>query len=123
MSKTITNARIKHRVDSTANWNTKNPILYKGEIGLEILTATTFRVKFGNGLQAWKDLPYLADTEILAKIQALADAAKSSADAAATSEANAKSSADSAASINKQIIDDAYGFSVVDGGLNATYDE
>ena len=47
--------RIVTRNDTSANWQEKNPILLKGEQGI----ATDLnKVKFGDGVTAWNDLPY-----------------------------------------------------------------
>lgn len=43
------------RNDTAANWTTANPILLKGECGLEL---DTLRLKFGDGVKAWNELPY-----------------------------------------------------------------
>lgn len=48
-------ARIQVRRGTAAQWTTTNPTLTSGEPGFE--TDTGF-VKWGNGLQAWNDLPY-----------------------------------------------------------------
>ena len=49
------NIRIQLRNDTAENWNTKNPLLLKGEMGVEIDTGKT---KIGNGTARWKDLKY-----------------------------------------------------------------
>ena len=61
MSKEIT-AKIKNRADTAANWTSANPILSKGEIGLE---TDTNKFKFGDGITAWNSLNYL-DAEVIA---------------------------------------------------------
>ncbi|MBR3645047.1 MAG: hypothetical protein IKN54_01390 [Lachnospiraceae bacterium] len=58
MAKTLLNARIKHRTDTTANWTSHNPKLFKGEFALE-QTNTGFKFKVGDGVHFWNDLPYL----------------------------------------------------------------
>ena len=64
--KTI-NTRIQLRNDLAATWTTKNPVLNKGEIGIEI---DTRKMKVGDGKTAWKALSYMgADAnDILAVI-------------------------------------------------------
>ena len=47
--------RIQFRRDTAARWETINPILMEGEIGLEI---DTHRAKMGNGIDAWNVLEY-----------------------------------------------------------------
>ena len=51
--------KILLRNDTKANWVAVNPVLGKGEIGIE---SDTRLFKFGDGVTAWKDLKY-ADTE------------------------------------------------------------
>lgn len=43
------------RTDTTGNWRTANPVLLRGEIGIE---DDTGRLKIGDGKTEWKDLPY-----------------------------------------------------------------
>ena len=47
--------RIQLRRDTADNWDRVNPILEDGEPGLDI---TTNQVKYGDGANAWVDLPY-----------------------------------------------------------------
>lgn len=49
------NIRIQLRNDTAENWNTQNPVLLKGEMGVEFDTGKT---KIGNGTAHWKDLKY-----------------------------------------------------------------
>lgn len=49
------NARIRLRRGSAAQWQTHNPTLLPGEVGLD-LTNRTYKV--GNGIDAWNDLPF-----------------------------------------------------------------
>ena len=49
------NIRIQLRNDTAENWTTQNPILLKGEMGVEIDTGKT---KIGNGIDDWKTLKY-----------------------------------------------------------------
>lgn len=46
---------IQIRRDTTVNWVIVNPILAEGEFGKEIDTG---RIKNGDGVTAWNDLPY-----------------------------------------------------------------
>ena len=64
--KTI-NTRIQLRNDLAATWHSKNPVLNKGEIGIEI---DTRKMKVGDGKTAWDALSYMgADAnDILAVI-------------------------------------------------------
>lgn len=48
------------RNDSAANWETQNPVLGKGECGIELDTNNKpIKFKFGDGKTAWKDLAYV----------------------------------------------------------------
>jgi hypothetical protein len=55
MSNQTLNARMVQRNDTAANWTTTNPVLLKGEMGVEIDTA---KVKFGDGVSTWTALGY-----------------------------------------------------------------
>ena len=43
------------RIDSTKNWEKANPILSRGEIGVD---ENKMNIKVGNGDKAWNDLTY-----------------------------------------------------------------
>lgn len=47
--------RIVLRNDTVAKWSSSNPVLLKGEMGVE---SDTGKFKFGDGVTAWNDLPY-----------------------------------------------------------------
>ena len=49
------NIRIQLRNDTAENWTTKNPLLLKGEMGVEI---DTKKIKIGNGTDRWTALEY-----------------------------------------------------------------
>ena len=49
---------IKIRRDTTTNWESTNPILADGELGLDI---TVDQLKVGDGTTAWLDLPYMTN--------------------------------------------------------------
>lgn len=49
------NIRIQLRNDTAENWTTQNPVLLKGEMGVEIDTGKT---KIGNGTDRWETLKY-----------------------------------------------------------------
>lgn len=49
------NIRIQLRNDTAENWTARNPVLLKGEMGVEIDTGKT---KIGNGTDDWKTLKY-----------------------------------------------------------------
>lgn len=54
MDKTM-NLRILLRNDTAENWVLANPILGKGEMGIEI---DTHKFKIGDGITPWNLLPY-----------------------------------------------------------------
>ena len=59
----LNNVRIAHKNDTKSNWATKNPVLLKGEIGIEFdpsVTDNSYVVKFkiGDGTSNWADLGY-----------------------------------------------------------------
>ena len=47
--------KIALRNDTAANWQSANPILLKGEVGIEIDTS---KIKIGDGTTAWNELTY-----------------------------------------------------------------
>ena len=49
--------KVRLRTDSAVNWLNANPILLKGEIGIE---EDMGRIKIGNGKSPWAVLPYFA---------------------------------------------------------------
>lgn len=55
MPNTTLKTRLIIKNDSAENWTTKNPVLLKGELGIEI---DTNLFKIGDGLTAWTALPY-----------------------------------------------------------------
>lgn len=50
--------QIQFRRDTTANWESCNPVLLLGELGLEFKEDGTRLFKIGDGNTAWTDLPY-----------------------------------------------------------------
>ena len=60
------NTRIVLRHDTAANWTVHNPVLLLGEAGYE---TDTQKLKFGDGTNAWADLPYFGEeAESVAKV-------------------------------------------------------
>ena len=60
MANKTLNSRIIIRNATSAEWTEKNPILMKGEIGLE-MDASPIRFKVGDGKTAWTGLGYVYD--------------------------------------------------------------
>jgi hypothetical protein len=62
--------KLQQRSDIEANWELHNPVLLKGEVAFSI---DIYNLKIGDGVTAWKDLPYymepLTDDEISALCQ------------------------------------------------------
>ena len=66
MSKTL-NTKILLRNDTYSNWQTDNPTLAKGEIGVAIITqngVTIKNFKIGDGVTPWNDLSWDSTTFI-----------------------------------------------------------
>ena len=55
MAEKVFTTRIQLRNDTAANWTERNPILSKGEMGIEI---DTKKFKFGDGAKHWTELDY-----------------------------------------------------------------
>ena len=53
--KTLSGVQILMRNDTATNWTTNNPVLGKGEMGVEINTG---KFKFGDGTKTWTALGY-----------------------------------------------------------------
>jgi hypothetical protein len=49
----------QQRIDTAANWTTKNPTLLVGELGIE---SDTGKIKCGNGVAKWSSLSYIGVT-------------------------------------------------------------
>ena len=54
-NKTLTNVKIQLRNDTASKWTTANPVLGKGEVGIEI---DTNKFKIGDGVKTWSELAY-----------------------------------------------------------------
>lgn len=69
MSEKILKTRILLRNDETANWlNNQNTVLKKGEAGVEFLANGKTKIKIGDGVKTWSELPYV-DGEDIVKTQ------------------------------------------------------
>lgn len=56
--------RIVLRNDSTANWlASETQVLLKGEVGIEFLDTGKVKMKVGDGVKTWKELPYFGGDE------------------------------------------------------------
>lgn len=58
MTKTI-QATVKNRTDTAANWTQKNPVLAEGEIIVVQTSAGETRLKIGDGVKTFTQLPYI----------------------------------------------------------------
>lgn len=56
MSKTL-EVRIKHKLDTSANWTSRNPVLLSGEI-IFVDTDDGTRIKIGDGTTPYANLPF-----------------------------------------------------------------
>lgn len=68
MANTTLKVRNRIATKTTAEWETENPILLKGEIGYD---STSKRYKIGDGTTAWNKLKYDIDTGVLSSGQQL----------------------------------------------------
>lgn len=59
MANTTLDVKIQIRNDAKNNWTTQNPVLLKGEMGVE---TDTRKFKFGDGVSDWKTLEYASAT-------------------------------------------------------------
>ena len=58
------NTRIVIRNDSTTNWLTnESAVLLKGEVGIEFLEDGKVKMKVGDGVKTWNQLPYFGGEE------------------------------------------------------------
>lgn len=56
--RTLNVDHLRLRKNTTAGWNSTNPVLLNGEIGIEIDASGGVWVKVGDGQKAWSSLPY-----------------------------------------------------------------
>lgn len=67
MANKTLNTRIALRGDTKEKWESKNPVLLKNEMGIELgATAAENKIKIGDGITAWNDLSYTYDLSALA---------------------------------------------------------
>ena len=59
MATIYANARFTHRADTLENWQSKNPVLLKGEPSIVTNGAEGECVKIGDGVTDWNHLPYI----------------------------------------------------------------
>jgi hypothetical protein len=52
---------IRIRRDSSQAWEQNDPVLFSGELGLDL---TAKKIKCGDGFNEWTKLPYLNENEI-----------------------------------------------------------
>lgn len=55
----IIQATVKNRTDTAANWTSKNPVLAEGEIIVVQTSAGETRLKIGDGVKTFTQLPYI----------------------------------------------------------------
>ena len=58
----ILDSKIQIRNDTAANWKAANPVLLKGELGIEI---DTRKLKIGDGISTWTGLKYVSDNVLV----------------------------------------------------------
>ncbi len=54
-SRTVTGL-VQHKTGTASQWASVNPVLAKGALGIE---NNTYKIKVGDGVTAWNDLPYV----------------------------------------------------------------
>lgn len=57
------NTRIALKTDTTANWTASTIVLLKGEQAIEITESGEYKIKIGDGVKTFKDLPYATLTQ------------------------------------------------------------
>lgn len=67
MAERTINAKFILRNDTAANWTSANPVLLKGEVGLE---TDTLKLKFGDGVSQWNSLKYFVSGDVVVKTTA-----------------------------------------------------
>lgn len=71
MTDVIVAQRMWQRRDTTVNWNSANPVLAAGEIGVELTSPP--KMKVGDGVTAWTSLAYLGTPVLNAYLGATFD--------------------------------------------------
>jgi DNA polymerase III psi subunit len=57
----IIKTRIKNKIKKLEEWKLSNPVLLNGEIAI-VIDENLTRIKTGNGISAFNDLPYVSNT-------------------------------------------------------------
>lgn len=60
----VLESKIQLRNDAAENWAAANPVLLKGEVGIEL---DTRKIKVGDGTSEWETLKYLTDDIVLSE--------------------------------------------------------
>jgi hypothetical protein len=50
---------------TASEWSDSNPVLLSGEPGIELQEDASIKLKFGNGVDNWNDLPYFANSKTI----------------------------------------------------------
>ena len=58
MAEKLFKTRIKQRRDTSANWESKNPVLLNGEVIIVDTVNGKTRTKIGNGTKTYTQLPF-----------------------------------------------------------------
>lgn len=64
MPNKIFNIRLRNKRDTEANWEKKNPLILDGEIIVVTTTSGETRVKIGDGVKTYTQLPFLDDVSV-----------------------------------------------------------
>lgn len=132
MPEKILKARILLRNDETANWlKNQDTVLSKGEAGVEFLANGKTKIKIGDGVKKWSELPYIGGEDIAKTqvFQAEAQAEQDDLTAIATAVGEAVLQSGDIAIVKRAIADEKYEYTAyvyngtvwcaMDGNYNA----
>jgi len=68
-------SRWQNRRGLTATWESVNPVLADGELGIEIIPSGPEKIKVGDGETAWNDLAYVSGSGTVEDVTAEVTAA------------------------------------------------
>jgi hypothetical protein len=61
---------MRQLIGNTAEWAANNIVLGNGELGVERISASEYKMKCGDGATRWSSLPYISETSISSTVQA-----------------------------------------------------
>ena len=63
-------ARMRQLIGSTGEWAANNIVLGNGELGIERVSASEYKMKCGDGATKWSGLPYITEVGLTTAMQA-----------------------------------------------------